>query len=216
MKKKALDIYYFFFWTFVFGSVFGYVYEMLLNFIKHGNWDSRQGLLYGPISQVYGLGMILFIIVLGKTKKVWKQFIIGFFVGGIAEFICSWVQEYVFGSISWDYSQYFLNIDGRTSPFHMIAWGLLGVLIVHFAWPLLSQMIEALKNKKGYILTFILSVFLFIDIALSITACIRQKEREQNIPADNIIRETMDKWYPDSFLYKVYPNKQSKVLPNTK
>lgn len=215
-KKKILDYYYFFFWTFVFGSIFGYVYEMLLNFLKHGNWDSRQGLLYGPFSQVYGFGMLLFIIVLVKTKSKWKQFVIGFFVGGIAEFVCSWVQEYVFGTISWNYHKYFLNIDGRTSPFHMVAWGLLGVLIIQYVWPVLKQMIESLKNKKGLILTILLSIFLFIDIGLSIMASLRQKERELNIPASNVIEKTMDKWYPDSFMYNVYPNKQSKISKEKK
>ncbi|MDD3341502.1 MAG: putative ABC transporter permease [Bacilli bacterium] len=216
MKKKFLDCYYFYFWTFVFGSIFGYVYEMLLHFIKYGNFESRQGLIYGPFSQVYGLGMVLFILALHRIKTPWKQFWVGFFAGGIAEFIFSYIQEFIFGSISWNYSKYFLNIDGRTSPFHMIAWGLLGVLTMHYALPLLKQMIDALKNKKGLIITIAFSIFLTVDIVLSITACIRQKERELKVPADNVIRETMDVWYPDAFLDNVYPNKKSTVIPVAK
>lgn len=211
MKKKWIDLYYKLFWTFVFGSVFGYVYEMVLNFLKHGSWESRQGLLYGPFSQVYGLGAVIFLLVLSHFKNKKTIFLAGTILGGIAEFICSWVQEFVFGSLSWNYSKYFLNIDGRTSPFHMIAWGLIGLFFMLYIYPLLLQMVASLKNKKGAILTVSISIILLIDIMLSITAAIRQTEREKNIPADNIIRETMDRWYPDSFMEKVYPNKKSIV-----
>lgn len=194
------------FWGFVFGCIFGYIHESYLHFFKHGMFESRQGLLYGPFSQVYGLGAVFFIITISQLKD-WKTILIaGTFLGGGFEWLCSFIQEKVFGSISWDYSNYFLNIGGRTSLFHAICWGFIGLAFVKLISPLLLTTVKYLQSKKGWILTIIVGIFLSIDIILSILAGIRYDERQKGIKANNVLRETLDNWYPDSYMYEVYPN----------
>lgn len=211
MKKKIWSTCYLLFWTFIFGSIFGYYYEMGLQWLQRGTLESRQGLIYGPFSQVYGIGAVIFVLLLSRFKKTYSLFLAGTLLGGLAEYICSLIQQYVFGSISWDYSSYFLNFNGRTSLFHMVCWGVIGVLFMKLVYPLLLKGVEKLKNKTGYIISIILGIFLLFDIFISTVATIREKQRRMGIEARNTFEAKLDEWYPDSYLYKIYPNKKDRL-----
>lgn len=198
------------FWAFVFGSIFGYVHEMVLHFLKHGFWESRQGLLFGPFSQVYGLGAMFFVVTIAQLKD-WKAILLtGTFLGGFFEWVCSFAQEKIFGTISWDYSDYFMNFGGRTSLFHAVCWGVIGLIFVKLIYPILFDAVKHLASKKGRILTIALASFLAVDIILTIIASIRQKQRQQGIEAQTVFGEMIDTCFPDSFMNWVYPNKQVK------
>lgn len=62
------------FLIFVIGSVFGALYEQILNLVKiyftTGDivWELRRGVLYGPFSPIYGAGAVLFVYLLVKPK----------------------------------------------------------------------------------------------------------------------------------------------------
>ena len=79
------------------------------------------------------------IIILGNVKKTRNVFLIGTVLGGAFEYLCSLFQEKVFGSISWDYSNHFLNINGRTTIPFAIVWGILCVLMIKIVLPYLSN-----------------------------------------------------------------------------
>ena len=42
-----------------------------------------------------------------------KIFLITMILGGITEYVCSYIQEKVFGTISWDYSYLIFNIKSN-------------------------------------------------------------------------------------------------------
>ena len=54
------------FWLFVIGSIIGYIFEMLLVLLKKGFFETRQGLIYGPFIPVYGIGAIIYYLVLNN------------------------------------------------------------------------------------------------------------------------------------------------------
>ena len=100
------------FWLFFLGSIFGAYYEQILNLFIHYHyhhefvWQLRRGVIYGPISPVYGMGAVLFtILLLRKPKSNFKTFLHGALIGGFFEYIISFLQETFLGTISWDYSQ---------------------------------------------------------------------------------------------------------------
>lgn len=43
------------FWIFIIGSILGYIYEMIVVLFQKGYFESRQGLIYGPFTPVYGV-----------------------------------------------------------------------------------------------------------------------------------------------------------------
>lgn len=197
------------FWIFIIGCIFGCIMEMLLHFFKYGEWVSRQGLIYGPLNPVYGLGAAAFTIFLGKQKNIFIIFIGAALLGGSFEYICSLVQEHFFGTISWDYSNQPFNINGRTSLKYMIYWGILGTIFIKLIYPFLSKMIEKVPIKIGNIITIIMLIFIIIDCAISIMAGLRQDQRQKGNEANTSIEVFLDTHYPDSRLDKIFENKKS-------
>ena len=81
-------------WLFVIGSFIGYVAEMIVGFVQNGYFESRKGLIYGPFTPVYGVGLVIYYLVLNNmdTKDAIKVFFITALVRwnyGISLFIFS-------------------------------------------------------------------------------------------------------------------------------
>jgi len=194
------------FWIFVFGCFFGFVLEMFIHFLKYTEIVSRQGLIYGPFNQVYGIGAVILSLFLGKQKNPFMIFLLGALLGGGIEYFCSFFQELFFKTTSWNYSNYPLNIYGRTSLFHVISWGILALLYIKFIYPYLLQIIEKISIKTGNIITIIFVIFIVLDCLISFLACFRWNERRNNIEPSNKIEVLLDKYYPNEKLEKIYNN----------
>ena len=54
-KKKIINEITVLFWLFVIGSIVGYIYEMIVVLVQKGYFESRQGLIYGPFTPIYGI-----------------------------------------------------------------------------------------------------------------------------------------------------------------
>lgn len=213
MKKisKYLDFFIKLFWIFLLGSFFGFVVETIYAFIKSGgHYIIRKGLIYGPLIQVYGLGAMAYYILLLNVQDAKKVFLYSFFMGGVLEYICSYLQEIIFNTISWDYSGTFLNINGRTNFLYCIYWGLIGLAFLKIFWPLVPKLDNITNSKKWRIITYVLMFLLTFDIIISFLACSRQSERAKNIPPKNNIDIFLDNKYPDEYLNKIYNTKIEK------
>ena len=86
------------FWLFIIGSVLGYLFEMIVVLFQKGYFESRQGLIYGPFTPVYGIGAVIYYLILNnvKTRDKVKIFFITMLLGGITESLCSFIQEKAF------------------------------------------------------------------------------------------------------------------------
>lgn len=214
-KLKGLDLLNFVTLNFCIGSIFGTYYEQIITLVEHlikeGKiiWVSRSGLIYGPLSPVYGLGtiLVLFLFCLpGKKYNKLKVFIYGTLFGGAFEFLISFFQEKIFGSVSWDYTGYFLNIGGRTTVIYMLFWGLSIMLYIYFLYPFLKKNYFKFKGKICNFICLFLLIFLIFDITISALAIYRQNMRHKNIAAKTFIGRFCDEHYPDDYLKKIYDN----------
>lgn len=196
------------FWIFFISCVLGYIVEIIWCLSRNGYIESRQGLIYGPFSQVYGFGAVLFTLALSKIPKNRDIFLfLGCAaLGAIFEYMCSFFQEFLFGTVSWEYSHTQFNLDGRTNLMFATFWGVLGVLLVKVIYPFFSNIIEKIPNKPGLIITRILIIFMSFNMIISALAVARRTQRENNIPAQNIVQKLLDKYYPDEYLSEIYPN----------
>ena len=198
------------FWIFIIGSIAGFIFEITVVFFQKGHFELRQGLIYGPFIPVYGIGAMCYYIVLSKIKiknKV-QIFLITMILGGITEYLCSFIQEKAFGTISWDYSYLPFNINGRTSLLHCIYWGIGGVLYITYIEPLLNKMIDKTNMKAFDLITIILSIFIVFDISISWMAADRQTERKNDIEPQNHLDLFLDKNYPDEYMNRIFNNKK--------
>lgn len=201
------------FWIFIIGSIIGYIYETILVILQTGHFEIRQGLIYGPLIPVYGIGGIIYYIAfkLIKTRKIFRVFLITLVLGGITEYICSLVQELAFGTISWDYSHLPFNLNGRTSLLHCLYWGIAGILYISYIEPLTYGIEGVMQDTSMKIITILLLIFIILDITISCMAAARQKNRLQGIEPQNSIDRFLDDYYPDVFMDKIFSNKKNKI-----
>ncbi len=195
-------------WIFLIGSFIGVVFEVIFVWATSGVLMRRSGMLYGPFNQVYGFGALMFTIFLYRFRKynAFIIFLVSMILGLAFEYGCSWVQEVVFHSTSWDYSNMPLNIGGRTNLLYGVGWGLMGMIFINHTWPFLSEMVERIPNRIGKPLTIIVAVLLVLDMGISGLAVWRAGERNNGVPATNFMEQWMDKTYPNAVLEEKYPS----------
>ena len=195
------------FWIFIIGSFIGCIIEHIWCFIKNACFMIRRSFLYLPLIPIYGfaaLFMLYFAEFVGY--EFWKTFLIGVVVSSIVEYVCSFIQEKVFKTKSWDYTDFKFNLNGRINLVYSLGFGFIGVFVVRIIKEC-SLYVDKMYNSNIFlIITMVLFILFIIDAILSSIACIRYSKRKQGIDASNIIDKFLDKKYPDSVIEKVYNN----------
>ena len=194
-------------WIFVIGSIAGYVLETSFYLLKHGVFMNKQGLLYGPIKPIYGIAACILSIILNllKGKKNWLIFIFGSIIGGVFEYICSLVLEYVFGTRMWSYAKMGMNIHGRVFIPYLPIWGVISVLWLKAIYPAFNKVFNKIPKIPLYIVTIIVSVFMVYDIFISSFAVMRMSERAHNVQASTKFERYLDRKYTDKYILKRVP-----------
>ena len=205
--KKNLKFAFRLFWIFMIGSLFGFIYENILVLFQKGHFELRQGLLYGPLIPVYGVGAVIYELIVPKMKNTVEVFVDTMFLGGVTEYICSYLQEVLFGTISWDYHWVTINFNGRTSMLHAFYWGLAGVAFYHIVHPWFNKIITSEITRKAITITSVLAVIVVADVLISWGASMRQKERVLEMPARTSLDRFFDTYYPDDRIDRIYTNK---------
>lgn len=129
-------------------------------------------------------------------------------MGGALEYLCSFFQEIFFGTISWDYSHLFMNLNGRTCLLYCVYWGIIAIVYLKIIYPVFQRM-ESLIDKTGVrVFTVFFMLFMIFDVTISCMAGNRQQERRQGLPAKDLVDVFLDKTYPDELLDRIYNNKK--------
>ncbi len=211
-KRKILEEAMLLFWLFILGSMIGYVYEMIVVLCQKGYFESRQGLIYGPFTPVYGIGIVMYYCILKSvpTKNKIEIFLVTMLLGGMTEYLCSFVQEKAFGTISWDYSYLRFNLNGRTSLLHCTYWGIAGILYSTLIVPRLDTFKNIVRQypKSLKMMTSFVLIFMIFNITISCIAAERQAQRRQNKQPENRLDVFLDEYYPDEYMNRIFANKK--------
>lgn len=204
---------------FTFYSFIGFCFESLFGIATKGVLESRKSFLFGPFCAIYGIGAIIMIWALKPFKKNTTLLFVGsMFIGAITEYLMSYICEIVFHFKWWDYSDYFLNIQGRTCLFYMIIWGFLGVALIKFVNPQLEKIILLIKNKIPkkffYLVLLAISLFFIIDISLTVFALkyfFAKISIDYSIPQTNYSAQKLEIYsnfniFDKANLLKTFPN----------
>ena len=192
----------------IIGSFAGVMVELLWCLITNGYLESRSGLVYGPFNMLYGVGAAVLSLTLYRFRNRgrWLSFLGGFVVGSVVEYLCSWGQEALLGSRSWDYTGMPFNLNGRICLLYSIFWGILGVLWIKDLYPRMSKWILKIPNHAGKIVTWVLTVFMAVNCLVSAVAVWRWAERVSGVPAANDFEELLDARFPDERMERIYAN----------
>ena len=119
-------------------AVFGWCWEVSLHLISDGVFVNR-GTMHGPWLPIYGGGVALILILLAHFRN--RPLVeIGTIVVlcGFVEYFSSLIIELSTGLHYWDYTGYFLNLNGRICAEGLIVFALGGAAAVYFIAPLLD------------------------------------------------------------------------------
>lgn len=149
-------------------SHIGWLWEVAVTLEIYGIFANR-GFMHGPWLPVYGTGVILLIVLLGRKKVTSIRIFLGSAVMcGILEYLTSLLLERVFHAKWWDYSGEFLNFNGRTCFAAIILFGLAGNFVIRIAAPFLNTCINKIPHKVQKILCFVLGFIFFTDYVISL------------------------------------------------
>ena len=127
-------------------------------------------------------------------------------VGSVLEYVCSWGQELVLGSRSWDYSGMPLNLNGRICLLYSIFWGILGVLWIKDLYPRMAKWILKIPNRAGKILTWACTIFLIVNALVTCVAVGRWSQRVKGAEAPNAFWKFVDQRFPDQRMERIFAN----------
>lgn len=142
-------------------SIIGWLWEVLFYLFEDGQLVNR-GVLHGPWLPIYGTGALLIIIFLRKLRsKPSLEFSLIVIICGLVEYFTSVYLEAKFGLLWWDYTDYFLNINGRVCAEGLIVFGVGGMTGVYVLAPLFDDYFNKMGKKVLYVLCIVLS-FLYV------------------------------------------------------
>lgn len=167
----------------------------------------HRGVIYGPFNVIYGLGAVVMIWLLARKKyNNWQIFCYAALLGGVVEYLISFLQEFFTHTTSWDYSNLPLNINGRTTLPIMVVWGVMGLVLVKVIYPWISKWIEMIPERIGNAIYITLIVFMALNMLISWTAIIRQTLRHNNVSPFTPLGRFYDECYDDEYLERYFPN----------
>lgn len=164
LKLQDLTMYFFI------CSFIGWLLEVAYAFSVYGTFVDR-GFLRGPICPIYGYGAVIMVLITDwiKNKKITNSLIIFAIVAVIAtvlEYIASYFLELVFDLRWWDYTGYFLNINGRVCLIFSIFFGIAGVIFIKNIYPIMQKIFDKIRKKLSTKTIWIILITLIILMTL--------------------------------------------------
>lgn len=197
-------------WIFMVMSIAGLVGETIQHYVAFGGWESRAGLIWGPFSPIYGTAAVILTICLEplQNKGIPILLTVGALVGGALEYFASWAMETYWGVVAWSYLEIPLNFDGRTDVFHMLLWGSLGVLWIKLGLPVCQKAFDHVSVTSTWyrVCTVALSIYLVLDIAMTLLVLLRADARTHEVPPQNAFEQYCDDVYPNEVLSERFQN----------
>lgn len=193
-------------WMFFISGVAGDIVETVFMWATTGRVMSRSSFLYIPFSIVWGAGGALGVGLLDSARKSKiLVFLGGFFFGGVFEYSCSVLAEFLFGTTFWDYSHIPFNLNGRINLLFCGFWGIAALILIYLIYPVVSRWVEKIPLISGTILTWVLMVIMVLTALVSSLAITRYVQRQASIPPRSVVSEFLDDQYPDAMVEEVYP-----------
>ena len=158
-------------WIFILASFAGLIIETLVSWPIDGELRRRYGMLLSPLSPIYGVGALLITIALNGLKRLpnFALFLVAGAVGATFEYVAGWFWEAYFGIVAWSYEGQPLNIGGHTSGVMVVCWGILGLVWVKGALPLIMRFLDRASFLRNRAAVAVITTILVLDGIMTFT-----------------------------------------------
>ncbi len=144
LKVQELIIYYFL------CATIGWILEVIYAYMVFGTFVDR-GFLYGPMCPIYGYGAVAMVLITEAIKKKNVNMVGTFFIitaiFTLLEYMASLVLELIFHLRWWDYTNEFLNLNGRICVAFSLLFGIMGITFIKWVYEPSKRLIEKIREK---------------------------------------------------------------------
>ncbi len=212
------EVLYYVLWLFLIYGFYGVIIEMVFCYAREykGVIESRCGLLYLPLSPIYGFGGVaVSLILLQWVSNPFLLFFFGMAICTVLEYVGSFAMEKIFGSVFWDYSSKPLNLHGRICLEFAIYWGILGLLLIYVLDPTTLNVVAGWPRPAAEYVLNVLLVITGLSVALTLAAFLRfdqkvafLKAKRDGLPLpdiDSAFGRIVDRLVPDVVMINTFP-----------
>lgn len=191
------------------GGVVGTLWETILNFCKGKGFVYCNGSIFTPFNFVYGFGaLVIWIFLANSKRKPYMTYLYGTVGGGIVEYVLNFLEEKILGARSWDYTNKFLNINGRTTLPFMLFWGLLCLGVVYLVYNPLAKIYDKCPKKVMTTIAIVLLVIMVLDLTITVIALFRYTSRQHGVVSETGFGRFLDRVFNDDFMKLHFPNQK--------
>lgn len=154
-------------WLFFTYSFAGWVMESFGGIFVTKKFVNR-GFLIGPLCPVYGIGVVIITIVLGKySNDIFALFVLSTVLCGVLEYLTSYIMEKLFNARWWDYTNRKFNINGRICLQNLCLFGIAGSAILCIANPFFINLYMKIPDFQRHLITGIVLGLFAVDFIIS-------------------------------------------------
>jgi uncharacterized protein len=171
----------------------------------------NAGFFTGPIVPLYGFGALLLLFINSYTSGFILpiKIIIYFFSLSTLEYLTDLALEYIFHLKLWDYSNDYLNFQGRVCLSFSFAWTVLAMLFLLVIHPGLYLLVLYADISFLYAFSFLLLIYIIIDLTYSVAQISSFYEKLQGLYKGRLIlsKINIEKLFsPTRRLRRAFPN----------
>ena len=152
-------------------SLLGFIMESTLFKVKVVN--KHSGIFYGPITAVYGVGVLSIELLnkhffkrikCNKILKLLIEFITLTIILSLIEYLGGNILNYLFDIDMWDYSNIKFNFGKYICLQNSIIWGILGTIYIHIFKSFTDKILNQITIKETYLflILFIMDTILVL------------------------------------------------------
>jgi uncharacterized membrane protein len=138
----------------------------------------RLGLVYLPLRPLYGVGGLACTVLLyGLLDHPVLVFVLGALICSVVEYLASLLTETAFGTVSWDYRDKWLNLQGRVCAPYSACWGVLALAALYAVDAVLHGQVYKPPRGSGELLLTVLVALTLLSVVLTLPALDRARRR---------------------------------------
>lgn len=150
-------------------SIFGWAVETFLRLTQTGRFWPDHPLLHGPWLPLYGIfGVLLLLLLRRMNKKPVLTFILSTLIYTLLEYFTGFLSEKLFGIRLSNFSNFYLNLDGRVYVGGAVMYALIGCAFLYYLAPKWTDFYMKLGHSRRILLCVILYLLFIADVLFMI------------------------------------------------